>query len=129
GKETAFIEIKSMPNQGIYQSIKNSLVFGLVFGLLIGIWDWLGFREPYGVAYALIGTLILGTIQGGYAVINHYSLRLVLSLTNLLPWRLVPFLDHCIDLIFLRRVGSGYIFIHRLLMEHFAEMYTEAKSI
>jgi hypothetical protein len=27
--------------------------------------------------------------------------------------------------IFLRRVGSGYIFIHRLLMEHFAAMYPE----
>jgi hypothetical protein len=27
--------------------------------------------------------------------------------------------------IFLRRVGGGYIFIHHLLMEHFAEMYVE----
>jgi hypothetical protein len=35
------------------------------------------------------------------------------------------FLDHCVDLIFLRRVGGGYIFVHRLLMEHFAEMYVE----
>lgn len=35
------------------------------------------------------------------------------------------FLDHCVDLIFLRRVGGGYIFIRRLLMEHFAEMYVE----
>ena len=38
---------------------------------------------------------------------------------------IVPFLDHCVDLIFLRRVGGGYIFIHRLLMEPFAEMYVE----
>jgi hypothetical protein len=27
--------------------------------------------------------------------------------------------------IFLRRVGGGYIFVHRLLMEHFAKMYVE----
>jgi type I restriction-modification system DNA methylase subunit len=27
------------------------------------------------------------------------------------------------DRIFLRRVGGGYIFVHRLLMEHFAAMY------
>ena len=27
----------------------------------------------------------------------------------------------------IRRVGGGYIFVHRLLMEHFAAMYTEAK--
>jgi hypothetical protein len=35
------------------------------------------------------------------------------------------FLDQCVDLIFLRRVGGGYIFVHRLLMEHFAEMYVK----
>jgi hypothetical protein len=33
-------------------------------------------------------------------------------------------LDYCADLIFLRKVG-GYIFIHRLLLEHFAAL-TEA---
>jgi hypothetical protein len=42
--------------------------------------------------------------------------------------KLVPFLDHCVDLIFLRRVGGGYIFVHRLLMEHFAEMYVETPT-
>ena len=41
---------------------------------------------------------------------------------------IVPFLDHCVDLIFLRRVGGGYIFVHRLLMEHFAEMYVETPT-
>lgn len=44
---------------------------------------------------------------------------------NNIPWKLVTFLDYCVDLIFLRRVGGGYIFVHRLLMEHFAAMYTE----
>lgn len=38
-------------------------------------------------------------------------------------------LDHCVDLIFLRRVGGGYIFVHRLLMEHFAEMYVEPQTL
>ncbi len=43
-------------------------------------------------------------------------------------WKLIPFLDYCTDLIFLRRVGGGYIFIHRLLMEHFAAMDKEEES-
>ena len=42
-----------------------------------------------------------------------------------LPLRLVPFLDYCAERIFLRKVGGGYIFIHRLLMEHFASLYAE----
>jgi hypothetical protein len=37
-------------------------------------------------------------------------------------------LNYCVDLIFLRRVGGGYIFVHRLLMEHFAEMYVETPT-
>ena len=41
-----------------------------------------------------------------------------------LPFRdLVPFLDYCAERIFLRKVGGGYIFVHRLLMEHFASLY------
>jgi len=37
----------------------------------------------------------------------------------------IAFSDYCKDRIFLRRVGDGYIFIHRMLMEHFAELATE----
>jgi hypothetical protein len=31
-------------------------------------------------------------------------------------------------LVFLRRVGGGYIFIHRLLLEHFAAMWEQNKG-
>ena len=31
-------------------------------------------------------------------------------------------LDYAVDRIFLQKVGGGYRFIHRLLLEHFAEM-------
>ena len=35
------------------------------------------------------------------------------------------FLDYAVKLVFLRKVGGGYIFIHRLLLEHFAAMKTD----
>jgi hypothetical protein len=34
----------------------------------------------------------------------------------------------CAERIFLRKVGGGYIFIHRLLMEHFAELKQRTKE-
>jgi len=64
----------------------------------------------------------------GRFLFRRFAFRITLVSCNLLPWRLVPFLNHCVDLIFLRRVGGGYIFIHRLLMEHFAEMYVESPT-
>jgi hypothetical protein len=39
---------------------------------------------------------------------------------------LIPFLDYCAERIFLRKVGGGYIFVHRLLMEHFASLHKDA---
>jgi hypothetical protein len=90
-------------------------LFGVLFGSLFGwVSGWL-------IVFCYL--VILGEIyaEDGLSVIPHYVLRVTLARNNLLPWRLVPFLDHCVDLIFLRRVGGGYIFVHRLLMEHFAE--------
>jgi hypothetical protein len=59
---------------------------------------------------------------GGLDVIYHYTLRLILSFTQpCLPLNLARFLDHCAERVFLQKVGGGYIFIHRLLLEYFAE--------
>lgn len=38
---------------------------------------------------------------------------------------LVPFLDYDVGRIFLRWVGGGYIFVHRLMREHFVSMHPE----
>ncbi len=91
----------------------TALIFGIDLGITIGF--------PIGLFFGVL----YGIINNGKSLIKHYGIRLTLKINNLLPWRLVPFLDHCVDLIFLRRVGGGYIFVHRLLMEHFAEMYVE----
>ena len=34
-----------------------------------------------------------------------------------------PFLDYAAERLFLRKVGSGYLFVHRLLLEYFAAQY------
>jgi hypothetical protein len=40
---------------------------------------------------------------------------------NVMPWRWEPFLNFSVDLALMRKVGNGYIFIHRLLLEHLAD--------
>jgi hypothetical protein len=39
------------------------------------------------------------------------------------PWKYVAFLDYATERIFLRKVGGGYIYIHRLLQDCFAELW------
>jgi hypothetical protein len=119
------------PGQKIYLSVKSYLTtvfaIGIIFGFFDGIIGQIIGQNGVGIglAFGITLGLILGLFFGGNAILQHYTLRFILARNNLLPWRLVPFLNHCVDLIFLRRVGGGYIFVHRLLMEHFAEMYVE----
>ena len=53
---------------------------------------------------------------------THYTLRFVFDRNDILPWKLVPFLDYATERILLRKVGGGYVFVHRMLMEYFASL-------
>jgi hypothetical protein len=70
------------------------------------------------LSYWLLSCLIFG----GRGVVQHFALRFVLSRENLLPWRLVTFLDYATERIFLRKVGGGYVFVHRMLMDYVASL-------
>jgi hypothetical protein len=134
------IDQTTIAEQRLWFSAKNSLFVTILLVLMLDLVIYTGFisigvspNEKWLIRFFFytsptliaLSFLIVGLKFGGIAIILHYFLRLFLARNNLLPWRLVPFLDHCVDLIFLRRVGGGYIFVHRLLMEHFAEMYVE----
>ena len=43
-----------------------------------------------------------------------------------MPWNYREFLDWACDRFILQKVGDSYIFIHRMIREHFAEMDIEA---
>jgi hypothetical protein len=80
------------------------------------------------LSVGLIGGLIAGLNRGGSAVIKHYALRLTLCLNGDTPFKFVKFLDQCARLILLKKVGGGYIFIHRTLLEYFAEMTPQSNK-
>ncbi len=66
-----------------------------------------------------------GLLYGGITCIRHFSLRLILYCNNYIPWNYARFLDYTADCLFLQKVGGGYIFSHRILMEHFAQMESD----
>ena len=128
------VDRTTYPAQKISLTVKNSFLTSLFSGLLVGLLVGLGIGFFVGLYTRISAGFYTGLFAGLSAIlmrvverfnivviIRHYVLRLFLAINNLLPWKLVPFLDHCAELIFLRRVGGGYIFVHRLLMEHFAE--------
>jgi hypothetical protein len=87
--------------------MQNGLISGLGSGLFTG----------------LCGVVSIGSVAGGKACFHHFALRLVLWHNNFAPLNYIGFLDYAAARIFLRKVGGGYVFIHRMLLEYFAARY------
>jgi hypothetical protein len=110
------------------------LLSGLAVGLDVGLGRWLFFGRGVGLAQGLVSGLLeglgaglaMGMIYGGRACLQHLALRLGLRYNGFAPWRYVDFLDYAAERIFLRKVGGGYSFIHRLLQDYFAAFYMES---
>jgi hypothetical protein len=113
---------QSFPNEGIRRSVRNALVSGLLFGLLLGLLLGLRYGLSFGLLFALSGALVSGLHFGGCACLRHFALRLILWHNNLATLNYVRFLDYAASRIFLYKVGGGYVFVHRMLLEYFAVM-------
>ncbi len=139
------IETRVVPNEGIRRSARNAFFvllvvvpFGVLYGeLVFGVLDalrvWLEVRLPFGLrggrwairpsiglVVGLIVGLVVGLQAGGEACLKHFVLRLRLIRNGSTPWNYVRFLDHAAERILLRKVGGGYAFLHRMLLDYFA---------
>jgi hypothetical protein len=107
------------PNQGIWLSLRNSVLVALVLGIPLTVLGTVLWHLSYGLIGGLLIGMVSGTLVGGRNVANHYYLRFLLWVQGCLPWQYARFLDETADRIILRKVGGGYIFIHRLLQDYF----------
>ncbi len=132
------IETRIFPNQGMWKSAKSAVLLGLLGSLLVGLPA--GFivapilalmtGQNVGLATILPGLLggglyglFIGMIFGGLAAcIQHLTLRFILYFNKYVPWNYARFLNYTANCLFLQKVGGGYVFVHRMLLEHFAQI-------
>lgn len=128
--------MKTKPNQGIWLSLKRAILIGAGFVMITTLIIFIGFLSispsidwEASIPSALLGLgfgVLLGFIGiswfGAFDFIQHFTLRFILWRKGNIPWNYVRFLDYTTDRIFLRKVGGGYIFVHRMLMEYFASL-------
>ncbi|MGZ8230985.1 MAG: DUF4062 domain-containing protein, partial [Burkholderiales bacterium] len=128
GLEPRVFKGKTEPNQGIRFSLKMAVLMGLNAVWLVAI-VWLfarfggfdnaaGLEAVLGYVAAMFTALFLWF--GGIEVLKHYVVRFVLTASRQVPWNLSRLLDHARDLNLMQKVGNGYIFVHRRLLEHLA---------
>jgi hypothetical protein len=131
-------ESKAYPNEGMWLGVRNAALGAGVIGLggyvvcslstalvLLLIGEELESAAITGLLGGLVSAVVAaplgGLCYGGYDVAKHCVLRLLLYITGATPFRLKQTLDSACDLVFLRRTGGAYMFVHRLLMEHFGQ--------
>jgi hypothetical protein len=129
GLEDGVSQTAMQPNQGIHRSARHGVLVGVVAGLLFGVVQARVLQVGRvveglpvgGWAAVLLGVLggVMGFAVAGVAVVEHYTLRLLLFWSKASPQRYVRFLEAAVDGLLLRRVGGGYRFPHRLLQERF----------
>ncbi len=132
---------RSRPNQGIWNSLQ-SVIWTAAFSYPLVVIpnassflfgkgsvknpDWLHLLSSALPDYLLVGifwSLYFGIyLGGGMACINHFSLRLVLWQSGTIPWNFARFLNYCVERRLLLRVGGRYRFLHRELLDHFAQL-------
>ncbi len=116
------------PNQGIWESLKNTaavIVLATLIGFLIA---WVALLIPLGVVnwrfslWVGIGSgLFSGLFSGGLPCIQHGVLRILLWRQKVIPWNYAKFLEYGHNLGLLQQVGGRYRFLHELLRSHFDE--------
>jgi hypothetical protein len=131
------------PNQGMRQSLINGLGVGALGFVLGGVAlgyvavplvlpyleppsTLVGLTHPERSAAAVAGPLlglIAGMVRGGWAVLQHVAVRVVLAASTPVPLRLVPMLDRAVELGLMRRVGGGFLFLHRTFQAYLAERW------
>lgn len=131
------IEAKTVPNQGIWRSTLNAAWIGSSFGLIITLLAVLGFTlmglnetcQWIAAPLILVGFGGLGTVVNlaGRACLRHLTLRLALWSQGIMPWNYTRFLNSAVGDVFLQRAGGSYFFIHRMLLEHFAQIESQRK--
>jgi eukaryotic-like serine/threonine-protein kinase len=123
------IASRTFPNEEIHRSLRVASIGVLAALCLAGVGLLVSPTHVWFIGYlVLILALVGGLRLGGLAAIQHYTLRVILWGKKYAPLNYVRFLDHATDLVFLHRVGGGYIFIHRMLLDYFSTLNLHAEE-
>jgi transcriptional regulator with XRE-family HTH domain len=126
----------------------GACVFGMGFGLTYGVGTNLtgplvhqaaralhlsGFYWPVAapndiLVAVLVGGIASGLQRGGGAYLRHRALVWMLALSDCAPRDYAAFLEYAARLILLQRRGGGYEFVHRVLLDYFAELEPPATT-
>jgi hypothetical protein len=101
-------------------------VCSFAFGVIGHLDHWPVLGGGFAIIFGIVFAHAFALFNGGIATIEHYVLRWHLWRDRAIPWNYTRFLDDAAKRILLRKVGGGYMFIHRSLLDYFANLPIES---
>lgn len=119
------------PYTGWLQWVSSVLVAGMLLsgaGLSVMLGSALTIAAGVLVIANLMVTLCRPYLFHLQTILQHGVVQLLLWRNDFTPrpWKHALFLDDCTERVLLHKVGSGYVFAHRLLLEWFAQQLKSA---
>lgn len=125
GISTGTLDLRYKPNQGMRNTTKLALSTSIVSGLFVFLLTVIfQISTSFGITSGLFTAIGMGLFFGGGTIIKHLFIRSILRCSDT-PYNLATTLDYCNKIHLLRKIGGGYIFPHRYIMEYFTEEYTQ----
>ena len=127
GLKTDF-QTRETPNQGIFASAKNAVLF-TILGYPAGVMLWFLPRFSARLEVTWQESLLVGIpmsallgfcLNGGVGVVQHVVLRIFLYCQGHIPWNYARFLAYTTERRLTQQIGGRFRFIHRELLDHFA---------
>jgi len=134
GMTLAGLEVKVPDNKqesgyGIIMSLKNASKFTILISFICALSGYTlsiiripVISDVFNIDRVIVLVYVFFLIFGGLAVFQHYALRFTQYIYLKIPFKLAHFLDYATKLILMQKIGGGYIFIHRMLLEHFSSL-------
>jgi hypothetical protein len=124
---------RAYPMALVYGSLSNSmgmsLAISIVATIIVVIADPSRREElmlPVLIAVGVGGVTAMWF--GGYTVIKHVTLRLLMWLTGTTALNFVRLLEEAVNRGILRRVGGAYFFLHLRVLQHYASLDRPRRS-
>jgi hypothetical protein len=136
GISSTEVSLHQRPNEGILRAFRNSYIAFFITTVMYLLYTLVAIAPVTSLDIGLLAFLgVVGAngfpfwfIYGGFNTVQHFILRTTLWHDDVIPFSYARFLDHASRLIFMRKVGGGYIFIHRYLLEYFASEINDPKQ-
>jgi len=121
-------EIRNRPNEGMRVAGRNGVQAMIVVAVPAMVVTAVTVNFASGLHTGVMLGLWAGVVHGYYDICKHLVVRMLLWRKQDTPLHYVRLLDCATDCVLLQKVGGGYTFRHRMLLDHFAKNAAPTES-